>query len=68
MVIWEISEMLGYLRNFPNARVSAKFPKCFDILEISQMPRYLINFPSTWVFGKFPNAWVSEKFHKYLVI
>ena len=50
---------LNYFRNFPNAWVSGKVPKCLGIWETSQMPGYL---------GKFPNAWVSGKFPKCLGI
>ena len=45
--IWEISQMPGYLGNFPNALVFGKFPKCLGIWKI---------FPNAWVSGKFPKC------------
>ena len=54
--ISEISQMPGYLGNFPNAWVSGKFPKCLGIWKIFQMPGYLTNLPNTWVSRKFPKC------------
>ena len=42
--IWEISQMPGYLENFPNAWVSEKFPKCLGFWEIPQISSHLRNF------------------------
>ena len=68
---WEISQMPGYLGNFPNAWVSGKFPKYLQIfeagkflsfwkflkwLEIFKIPRHLGNFQNARVSGKFPKC------------
>ena len=60
--IWEISQMPGYLRFFPNAWVSEIFSKCLAIWEISPNTHRTGNFQDTQAFGKFP------KFPKYPVI
>ena len=54
--IREISQMPGYLGNFPNAWESVEFPKYLGIWGISQMPGYLGNFPNGWVSGEFPKC------------
>ena len=59
----EISQMPGYLRNFPYTQAFGKFtryqaigkfPRYPSIWKISQKSRHWGNFPDTLAFGKFP--------------
>jgi len=63
----EISKIPRHSRNFPNARVTGKFPKCLRIWEISQMLGYLENFPMPEYLGNFPNAgfWEIPRISSY---
>ena len=64
--IWEISQMPGYLGNFPIGWVSGIFTKCLGIWEISQMPRFSGSISSHLRNIPYSNIWEISLMPGYL--